>query len=137
MLRACILGLISFAATGCDGTTPIAAPTGASLPAQPVSTDSVDEADRITCAIAPASALTRTCIVETAQDADGQLLTIRHPDGGFRRLRVTTDGRGVIAADGAEVAIVKLVSDYEIEVAIGGDRYMLPATTSGKRKSVP
>lgn len=137
MFRVCFLGFVALTVTACDGTTPIAAPTGAGAPAQPVSTETVDESDRISCAIAPATALARTCIVETAQDADGQLLTIRHPDGGFRRFRVTTDGRGVIAADGAEVAIVKLVSDHEIEVAIGGDRYMLPATTSGKRKSVP
>ena len=57
-----------------------------------------------------------------------QVLTIRHPDGGFRRLRITADGRGVIAADGAEPARVSVIGPADIEVAVGGDRYRLPAT---------
>ena len=52
--------------------------------------------------------------------------------GGFRRLQVATDGRGVIAADGADVASVKVVSPGSIEVAVGDDRYRLPATVKGQ-----
>ncbi len=72
--------------------------------------------------------LTRNCTVEQLKGPEGLLLTIRHPDGGFRRLRVTTDGRGVVAADGAEVAKVAVIGPGDIEVAVGEDRYRLPAT---------
>ncbi len=128
MLRPHSLWYLPLALAACDGTTPIAAPTGANLPAQPVATDVVEELNRISCAIAPATSFSRTCIVETGEDASGRLLTVRHPDGGFRRLRIASDGRGVIAADGAEAATVAVTSQTEIEVSIGGDRYRLPAT---------
>ena len=70
--------------------------------------------------------LQRTCTVEQVRDAQGLILTVRHPDGGFRRLRVTGDGRGVIAADGAEAAKVTVIGPADIEVAVAGDRYRLP-----------
>ena len=72
--------------------------------------------------------LQRTCTVEQVRDAQGLILTVRHPDGGFRRLRVTGDGRGVIAADGAEAAKVTVIGPAGIKVAVAGNRYRLPAT---------
>ncbi len=88
-------------------------------------------ADRIECAQAGNTALTRSCTVDRTASHDGLILTVRHPSGAFRRLLVTRDGRGVIAADGAERAQVTVVGSHEIEVALGGDRYRLPATISG------
>ena len=38
----------------------------------------------------------------------------------------------MIAADGAEAAKVTIVEDHQIEVAIGGDRFRLPATIKGQ-----
>ena len=64
--------------------------------------------------------LTPTCTLERERTATGQLWTIRHPDGGFRRLRV--EGDEVSAADGAE----PLASDGD-GVRIGTERYRLPA----------
>ena len=87
----------------------------------------------IACARGDA-ALATTCTIEQAQGRDGLILTIRHPDGAFRRLLVTQDGRGVIAADGAEVARVSVLGADGIEVALGGDRYRLPATIKGAAK---
>ena len=55
------------------------------------------------------------------------LFTIRSPSGSFRRLVATQDGRGVMAADGAEPAKVTVVGKDLIEVSIGSDRYRLPA----------
>lgn len=87
----------------------------------------VDENSLIACAIGGASELTRNCSVERSV-ADGVLtLVIHHDDGGFRRLTVTTDGTGVITADGADAARIT-VFDGEIEVVVGQDRYILPAT---------
>ena len=70
-----------------------------------------------------AAPLARTCGVELT---DG-IVTVRNPDGGFHRLRLAP-GRGLIAADGAAPARVTPVDADTIEVAIGDDRYRLPAT---------
>ncbi len=84
-------------------------------------------AERIECAVG-GEAFAPVCLVDRAQSPDGLTLTLRGPSGSFRRLLVTTDGRGVIAADGAEAAAVTPLGPDRIEVAIGGDRYRLPAT---------
>ncbi len=86
------------------------------------------EEERVDCAPAGAGDFQRVCIIERVQGAEGTILTVRHPDGGFRRLLVTTDGRGVIAADGAEKAVVSILGKDRIEVALAGHRYRLPAT---------
>ena len=84
--------------------------------------------DRIECRIGNARMFDRFCRVERISGPEGMALTIRKPDGGFRRLLVTRDGRGVIAADGAEEAVVTVLDDNRIEVAIAGDTFRLPAT---------
>ena len=87
----------------------------------------VEDDGRIDCRIGADTQFTRFCTVERTREANGTLLTVRKPDGGFRRLKATRDGRGVIAADGAETAQVTIVGDNLIEVAIGGDSFRLPA----------
>jgi hypothetical protein len=82
----------------------------------------------VACAVAGATQFTRTCQIERNQEARGLVLTIRHPDGGFRRLLVTKDGRGVVAADGSEPAVVTPINPKEIEVVLAGNRYRLGAT---------
>ena len=82
----------------------------------------------INCAVGAAATLSRVCSVERQESDCGLILTVRHPDGGFRRLLVTKDGRGVVAADGAQPAQVTLVGANEIEVALGDDIYRLPVT---------
>ena len=91
-----------------------------------------DDDGRIVCAPAGNAALSRQCTLDRTQTAEGLVLTVHKPDGGFRRLLVVKDGRGVIAADGAEAAKVTIVENNQIEVAIGGDRFRLPATIKGK-----
>lgn len=86
------------------------------------------ESGMIYCALGGAPNFRPDCQIEQTQGNDGVVLTMRHPDGGFRRLLVTDDGRGLIAADGAEPAVVDTVSEREIEVSIALDRYRLPAT---------
>ncbi|WP_294235458.1 hypothetical protein [uncultured Sphingomonas sp.] len=82
----------------------------------------------IACALSGAQGFTRDCTVEQSSSGDATILTVRHPDGGFRRLRVTQDGRGVASADGALPAQVSVAGDRQIEIRIGDDRYHLPAT---------
>lgn len=95
------------------------------------SSDAEDDG-RIVCAPAGNAAFSRQCTLDRVQSAEGLILTVHKPDGGFRRLLVVKDGRGVVAADGAEAAKVTIVADHQIEVAIAGDRFRLPATMKGK-----
>lgn len=107
----------------CGPAEPVAQPTnGAAAPAAGVPDN------RIECRVAGAAAFERACSVTAADSPRGRVLTVRKADGGFRRLLVTRDGRGVAAADGAERADVTMLDDGRIEVEIGGDRFRLPAT---------
>ncbi|MFD1036321.1 hypothetical protein ACFQ15_16930 [Sphingomonas hankookensis] len=87
-----------------------------------------DDAGRIECASDAAAPFAADCTIERTADGDETILTLRQPNGGFHRLRITRDGRGVVAADGSEAAKVTVIGDNRIEVAIGGARYRLPAT---------
>lgn len=75
-----------------------------------------------------AGALTASCTVDRVATPAGWVLTLHHADGGFRRLLVTRDGRGVVAADGAQPASVRAAGADAIDAAIADDRYRLPAT---------
>jgi hypothetical protein len=81
------------------------------------------------CALAGSGDWARDCVV----DRSGDRLTIRHPDGGFRRFRVLADGRGLEAADGAEAAKLTILDDKRIEVVAGDDHYRLPARMASAR----
>jgi hypothetical protein len=79
------------------------------------------------CALNGSGDWARDCRVERV----GKMLTIRHPDGGFRRFRVLEDGRGLESADGAEAAKLTILDDRRIEVVSGEDRYQLSARIGG------
>jgi len=87
----------------------------------------LDGDGRIDCRIGADIQFTRFCSLQRTRTEQGTLLTVRKPDGGFRRLMTTRDGRGVVAADGAETAEVSIVGENLIEVAIAGDSFRLPA----------
>ena len=80
----------------------------------------------IPCAPPGEAELRPVCTVDRVRDPAGVVLTLRLPDGGFHRLRVSEDGRTVTTADGAEPAQVATVGN-QIEVAVGGARFHLPA----------
>jgi hypothetical protein len=86
-----------------------------------------EDAGRVECAVDGAADFAPVCVLERVSGPDGLVLTLRAPSGSFRRLLVTTDGRGVAAADGADPAVVTPLAEDRIEVAIAGDRYRLPA----------
>lgn len=87
----------------------------------------VESDGRIACRIGADAEYSRFCTVERSRSGEQLLLTVRKPDGGFRRLIATRDGRGVVPADGAERAEVKIAGDNLIEVGIAGDTFRLPA----------
>ncbi len=92
--------------------------------------DPVAEADdsRVACALGSDTEFAQKCDVERVQNGDRRELVLRHPDGGFRRFEIVTDGRGLIAADGAEQAVVTPLADGRIQLSVGDDRYRIPAT---------
>ncbi|MFK4793234.1 hypothetical protein [Sphingobium sp. ZW T5_29] len=111
-------GLACLALAGCDGGDGTAAD-------QQSTSSSVSSTGGVAdCAIGTTADWSRSCPVERS----GDLVTLRHPDGGFRRFHVVKDGRGLVAADGAEQATVTVLGKDQIELSVGEDRYRLPAT---------
>ncbi len=106
----------------------LAATLLAGCKAQPVATTS--EVTGVACAPAGATSFAPTCGLDHMPTRRGMVLVLRHPDGGFRRLLVTKDG--IVAADGAETAKVTPIDKGMIEVALGANRYRLPATIASK-----
>lgn len=86
---------------------------------------------KVECALAGSSSFERTCTTERIAGADGQILVIRHPDGGFRRFDILTDGRGLAPADGFDETKINLLDGGMIEVSSGDDKYRLPAQIKG------
>jgi hypothetical protein len=99
----------------------------ASCGSQSTPQNSLDQAethDRIECAVGKSTDFTRSCAME---HRDGTALTLRHADGGFRRLTLEADGT-IDTADGADAISVQTLSDGRSEVTVDGDRYRLPST---------
>jgi hypothetical protein len=101
-------------------------------------TDSLEKAEKsaekqaaqdgkIECALAGGKDYARTCETERLTTATGTILVIRHPDGGFRRFKILTDGRGLAPAQGFDETKITVMGDGLIELSSGDDRYRLPA----------
>jgi hypothetical protein len=90
---------------------------------------------KIECALAGAMTFARTCTTERISGQDGQLLVIRHADGGFRRFNILTDGRGLSPADGFDETKITILADGMIELKSGDDLYRLPAQIKAKPKN--
>jgi hypothetical protein len=125
-----ISGVLGFVAVAACGTADPEAAVEADplIEAEAEARAELAESGMVYCAVNGAANFRPDCQIERTRSDDGLVLVLRHPDGGFRRLLVTGDGRGLVAADGAEPAVVSPVSEREIEVAIAFDRYRLPAT---------
>ena len=82
---------------------------------------------KIKCAVNGETDFATVCEEERLSTADGVILIVRHPDGGFRRFNVLTDGRGLEVADGSEKAKIEIVEDNEIKIRVGADQYILSA----------
>lgn len=83
--------------------------------------------DKIECALAGSEDFARACSTDRISGADREILIIQHPDGGFQRFEIVTDGRGLIAADGFDDTEIRLLDDGMIEVTSDDNRYRLPA----------
>lgn len=117
-------GLLILSMAACDS-----APKGNStVSSGDATTKQVTEDGKVDCAIGRGGTWAHNCLVDRSGGPDGALLTFRHPDGGFRRFRIVTDGRGLVPADGAEQMKLTLLEKRRIEIAIGPDRYRMAVT---------
>ncbi len=87
---------------------------------------------KVECALAGSSSFERTCTTERIAGTDSQILVIRHADGGFRRFKILTDGRGLAPADGFDETKISLIENGMIELSSGDDKYRLPAQIKGQ-----
>ena len=93
------------------------------------------KAGKIECALAGSTDFNRNCTTERISGPEGQLLVVRHPDGGFRRFKILTDGRGLVPADGIDPEFKLVVmGNGMIEVRSADDIYRLPASIKGEGK---
>ena len=112
-MRAACAALCALLTAGCAGE------------AQP---QAADGATRIECALGEGSDFGPDCLVEKVAGEEGPEFVVRHPDGGFRRLRIAPGRGGMIAVDGADEAINERVGERrELRVTVGADRYRFPA----------
>ena len=96
-----------------------------------------EENGKIECALSGGQEFSRICKTERIAGPEGQIQVIRHPDGGFRRFKILTDGRGLAPAEGADLIKITPLDSGEIEVAIAEDRYRLPAKIKSSDKEKP
>lgn len=129
--RLTLIGLALAGLAACntaDKSQAAAAAAGENATAQP---SAAADDNKIECALNSNQWFERVCVVEQARAEDGsRILVVRHPDGGFRRFKVLTDGHGLEVADGAQEASTEVV-DGRLDVQVGADRYRFPATVRG------
>ena len=86
------------------------------------------ERTTIACALDGASAFDTTCSVERIEIEGAKLLTVFHPDGGFRRFEQLADGSGLAAVAGAD-AVTQTLKGDTLEIAIAANRYRFPVSS--------
>lgn len=82
---------------------------------------------KVECALASAVRFERVCSTEQISANGVIMLIIRHPDGGFRRFNILSDGRGLEPADGFDETRIRVLENSMIELTSGDDKYRLPA----------
>lgn len=119
---------LAFALVACGGDGPASAASGDTGTADPTPAPSSSTGTTIACAPDGAQSFDATCSVERVEVEGKILLTVFHPDGGFRRFEQLPDGSGVAAVAGAD-AVTQTLSGDILEVSLAGNRYRFPATT--------
>ncbi len=94
-----------------------------------------DTRPRIVCAPDGRAEMQDDCRLERIASQEGEDLVLHKPDGSFRRVKLVQDGRGLVAADGLVRARVTPRPPEAIELVMGKDRFMLPATL--KERAAP
>ncbi len=82
-------------------------------------------AQSVACALAGGRSFTARCAVESSTLDGKTVITLLHPDGGFRRLIVLEGGKRYAAADGSDEVVIE-ANGAETEVTLGDDHYLMP-----------
>ena len=87
--------------------------------------------ETIACALTGAKDFKPLCTAERSMADGAQVIVVRLPEGGFRRLEVSKDGQNLNAADGADQSQSALKGD-RYEVILGQDRFVIPAKANAR-----
>ncbi len=87
--------------------------------------------NKIECALNGADMFSKICATERVSAEDGTILMIRHSDGGFKRFRILTDGRGLEVAEGFNDTHIEIIDETYIILSSGNDKYKLQAQFKG------
>ena len=118
---------LAFAMVACGGDgSAAAADTGTASAAQTSNPTGSRTTTSIACAPDGAPGFDATCTVERVEVEGKILLTVFHPDGGFRRFEQLPDGSGLAAVAGAD-AVTQTLSGDILEISLAGNRYRFPA----------
>jgi hypothetical protein len=82
--------------------------------------------EMVPCAFGGAKEFNAKCTVDRSIAEGKNYITVRHPDGGFRRLEVLDGGKRYASADGAD-AVEGGPNGAEVEVMVGDDHYLMPS----------
>ncbi len=82
---------------------------------------------RLDCRLPGKGEFEKACTIDRIKTPYGTVLTLRLPDGAFRRVMIVKDGRGVVEADGAEPIIVTKGEGNMIELTTPEGSFRLPA----------
>ena len=91
--------------------------------------------EMIECALDGSLHFAAECKLERVHESGRDLLVVRHPDGGFRRVVIGADGRTLDSADGAFAARGVLAGGV-FTVAVAGDAYRLPVAVAAARPGI-
>lgn len=87
--------------------------------------------NKIECALNGSDSFSLNCATERVSSDNGTILMIRHSDGGFKRFRILTDGRGLETAEGFDDSSIEIIDEEYIILSSGVDRYKLKAQFTG------
>ena len=96
----------------------------------------LEKGEQIACALGGSQQFKSDCTAERATQDGVQVIVVRLPDGGFRRLEVSKDGQNLLAADGADQTQSALKGD-RYEVIWGQDRFVIPAKGPARPDAQP
>lgn len=120
MARATVALAVLLAGCGSGGSAPSSEATGGGVNGAGTALNTAP------CALGGASEFTQKCGLERTEVEGKSVVTLRHPDGGFRRLIELDGAKRYAAADGSDEAVIE-ANGGEIEVTLGDDHYLLPA----------
>ncbi|APG62633.1 hypothetical protein LPB140_07350 [Sphingorhabdus lutea] len=87
--------------------------------------------NKIMCALNGTDKFEKICVRENIVEKGQTIVTLKHPDGGFKRF-IIVKGRGLIAAEGFDNSEIEILDGSQILLRSGNDQYKLDAIVNRK-----